>query len=664
MRPTAIPGMYLQLEGEGQTATWASSSDVKRRHFLIEGTTLKLFGRRGKTYKGQVNLLAVTDFKPSADATAPAGAIELHVRAARTKLQTCILVPDHSADDLFLGLGNAVPSHATDAGLWRKHMGSRPMAASSESVPREYRMGKTLGTGTFGKVKLGQRSDDGALFAFKCLNRHRIVLAAQSGRLAKEIRLLRLLNHPNVIRLHEVLHTPTEILMVMEYVEGGDLLEVLNTHPRFHESEVRHIFCQICSGVSFCHSLGVAHRDLKPENVLLGKRAPGSSASYVVKVADFGLSTLMRPDEMLQTACGSPHYVAPEILNFDGGGRYDGKCTDVWSLGIILHVMLCYRLPFEAESTQLLYKKIRQGLPSLPGHLSAAAASLLRGMLEVDACHRLTLAQVGEVPSRRTMPICPFRPTPPHTDPYPRAFPPPSPAPSPPPPLTPPTPSPPFPRAQVGQHEWPHLQAIAPSVHSHDLYSQTVDAVVGITSLTHDGSQLNLLSASNLFALGADGRAAKAAATLRRAYTFDALPEGRLSDEETWEVTGSSPATSRLERGLSRANGGTARKAPRSSPLASPLGCIATRYAADVLGGRAAAAAATAAAAAAATAPAAAAATTVVVTMRDREEHADPAAAAAAAAVVAAEEGGAHDGAMPPTAPPVLRYAQLAGAAA
>ena len=454
MRPTAIPGMYLQLEGEGQTATWASSSDVKRRHFLIEGTTLKLFGRRGKTYKGQVNLLAVTDFKPSADATAPAGAIELHVRAARTKLQTCILVPDHSADDLFLGLGNAVPSHATDAGLWRKHMGSRPMAASSESVPREYRMGKTLGTGTFGKVKLGQRSDDGALFAFKCLNRHRIVLAAQSGRLAKEIRLLRLLNHPNVIRLHEVLHTPTEILMVMEYVEGGDLLEVLNTHPRFHESEVRHIFCQICSGVSFCHSLGVAHRDLKPENVLLGKRAPGSSASYVVKVADFGLSTLMRPDEMLQTACGSPHYVAPEILNFDGGGRYDGKCTDVWSLGIILHVMLCYRLPFEAESTQLLYKKIRQGLPSLPGHLSVAAASLLRGMLEVDASQRLTLAQVGAVPSSRTMPPCPLRPHPsPHRPLSPTLSPlhplphphPPRPRPPPPPPTPPPTRPPPRP---------------------------------------------------------------------------------------------------------------------------------------------------------------------------------------------------------------------------
>ena len=113
------------------------------------------------------------------------------------------------------------------------------------------------------QVKLAQRAD-GELFAIKCLNRNRLVLACQSGRLAREIRLLKMLSHPNVIRLHEVLHTPSEILMVMEYVNGGDLLEILNSRPRFTESEVRHIFCMICSGVSFCHSLGVAHRDLKP----------------------------------------------------------------------------------------------------------------------------------------------------------------------------------------------------------------------------------------------------------------------------------------------------------------------------------------------------------------------------------------------------------------
>ena len=95
---------------------------------------------------------------------------------------------------------------------------------------------------------------------------------------------------------------------------------------------------------------------------------------------------------MLSTACGSPHYVAPEILNFEGPSQYNGYESDVWSLGVILHVMLCYRLPFEAESTQLLYKKIRQGVPSLPSHILPAASSLLHGMLEVVPEKRLALA--------------------------------------------------------------------------------------------------------------------------------------------------------------------------------------------------------------------------------------------------------------------------------
>jgi hypothetical protein len=297
-----LPGLFVQMEADASMPF--TTADVKRRHFLIEGQMLKLFGRRGKTYKGHLNLLAVTALKPTTDETAPPGAFELSVRASRTRSQTCILVPDHSADDLFMGLGNAVPSHATSDILWRRHMGSRPAATSER--PREYRMGRTLGAGTFGKVKLAQRSD-GKLFALKCLNRNRIVLAWQTGRLAKEIRLLKMLNHPNVIRLKEVLHTPTDILMVMEFVEGGDLLEVLNTRPRFTEEDVRHIFCQICSGVAFCHSLGVAHRDLKPENILIGRRT--LQETYPIKVADFGLSTMMRTDAQLSTACGSPHYV-------------------------------------------------------------------------------------------------------------------------------------------------------------------------------------------------------------------------------------------------------------------------------------------------------------------------------------------------------------------
>jgi len=388
VHPTLIPGLFVQKDGDGRT-DWAAS-DIKRRHFQVDGQVLKLFGRRGKTYKGHVNLLSVMALTPSTDGTAPRGALELHIRS-RSRMQTCVLAPDHSAADLFLGLENAVPLHATSELLWKQYMSSRSALAGEEC--REYRLGRTLGTGSFGKVKLAQRGD-GKLFALKCLNRSRIVLASQSARLANEIRLLKMLNHPNVIRLHDVIHTPAEIWMVMEYVDGGDLLEALNACKRFEEGEVRHIFCQICAGVSFCHSLGVAHRDLKPENILMGRRSP--EGYYSVKVADFGLSTLMRTDQLLSTACGSPHYVAPEIINFHGGARYDGRSADVWSLGVILHAMLCYRLPFEADSTHALYKKIRQGLPALPKHLPPRAASLIRSMLEVAPERRIKLAQVIE----------------------------------------------------------------------------------------------------------------------------------------------------------------------------------------------------------------------------------------------------------------------------
>mmetsp|Transcript_13699 Transcript_13699/g.41701 ORF Transcript_13699/g.41701 Transcript_13699/m.41701 type:complete len:307 (-) Transcript_13699:1240-2160(-) len=207
--------------------------------------------RRGKTFKSQINLTAVSVLRPASAVEAPAGTFELQVRTLRSTL-TYFLWPERNAAELFLALGNAVPSHATSDNLWATHMRSRPVAG-----PAEFRVGKTLGSGTFGKVKLAQRLSDGQMVAMKCLNRSRIVLAAQGERLAKEIRLLKLLNHPNVIRLHEVLHTPSEILMVMEYVPGGDLLEVLNTQPRFAEGQfMRNSFLLFADGSRYATSLG------------------------------------------------------------------------------------------------------------------------------------------------------------------------------------------------------------------------------------------------------------------------------------------------------------------------------------------------------------------------------------------------------------------------
>ena len=221
----AIPGLYLAKGPEAKE--WASCpSDVKRRHFVLDGQKLKLFGKRGKTYKGVINLLDVEALRPTTDATAPLGSLELQLRGSRSQATlVCIMAPDHSIDDLFMALGNAVPSHATSDDLWRLRMGSRP--APNAGSTHEYRIGKTLGSGTFGKVKLAQRVPDGKLFAIKCLNRSRIVMATQSGRLAKEIRLLKLLNHPNVIRLHEVLHTQAEIMMVMECAAAAAAVAVV-----------------------------------------------------------------------------------------------------------------------------------------------------------------------------------------------------------------------------------------------------------------------------------------------------------------------------------------------------------------------------------------------------------------------------------------------------
>ena len=372
----AIPGQWCALD-EGQQA---QAKDWKTRHFVVDGFKLKLFGKRGKTFKGQVNLLAVTALRPTTDSsgTAPTGTVELHVRSTRSKLQVFLLAPESERSaDLFLALGNAVPSHATSDDLWRAHMGSRPAAGAGPA--HEYRLGRTLGTGTFGKVKLAQRVSDGQKFAIKCLNRARIVLAAQGGRLAREIRLLKLLNHPNVIRLHEVLHTPSEILMVMEYVEGGDLLDVLNSQPRFKEQEVRHIFTQICCGVAFCHSLGVAHRDLKPENILIERCEPGS---HMIRVADFGLSCIMQAGQMLTTACGSPHYVAPEVLNFDGSARYDGRESDVWSLGVILHVR---RPPAERATSHPLQRAPRWAESGAGVAGDALLQAAVRGGLDAPA---------------------------------------------------------------------------------------------------------------------------------------------------------------------------------------------------------------------------------------------------------------------------------------
>uniref|UniRef100_A0A8D0A5B7 5'-AMP-activated protein kinase catalytic subunit alpha-1 n=1 Tax=Sander lucioperca TaxID=283035 RepID=A0A8D0A5B7_SANLU len=171
-----------------------------------------------------------------------------------------------------------------------------------------YILGDTLGVGTFGKVKVGQHELTKHQVAVKILNRQKIRSLDVVGKIRREIQNLKLFRHPHIIKLYQVISTPTDIFMVMEYVSGGELFDYICKNGKLDEKESRRLFQQIISAVDYCHRHMVVHRDLKPENVLL-------DAHMNAKIADFGLSNMMSDGEFLRTSCGSPNYAAPEVIS-------------------------------------------------------------------------------------------------------------------------------------------------------------------------------------------------------------------------------------------------------------------------------------------------------------------------------------------------------------
>ncbi|KAA8540991.1 hypothetical protein F0562_024871 [Nyssa sinensis] len=202
----------------------------------------------------------------------------------------------------------------------------------------------------------------------------------------REIKICRLFVHPHIIRLYEVIEAPTDIYVVMEYVKCGELFDYIVEKGRLQEDEARSFFQQIISGVEYCHRSMVVHRDLKPENLLL-------DAKGNVKIADFGLSNIMRDGHFLKTSCGSPNYAAPEVVS---GKLYAGPEIDVWSCGVILYALLCGTLPFDDENIPNLFKKIKGGIYTLPSHLSAGARDLIPRMLLVDPMKRITIPEIRQ----------------------------------------------------------------------------------------------------------------------------------------------------------------------------------------------------------------------------------------------------------------------------
>lgn len=249
----------------------------------------------------------------------------------------------------------------------------------------QYSFVKTIGEGSFGKVKLARHKVTGQEVAMKQINRRKLISRDMAGRVEREISYLQLLRHPHIIKLYSVINTKTDIFMVLEYVPM-ELFDYIVKHGRLGENKARKLFQQIICAVEYCHRHKIVHRDLKPENLLLDK-------NMNVKIADFGLSNIMTDGNFLKTSCGSPNYAAPEVI---GGKLYAGPEVDVWSCGVILYVFLVGRLPFDDEFIPALFKKIQAGNFHVPSQTPAGAVNLIKKCLQVHPVHRITIPEIRQ----------------------------------------------------------------------------------------------------------------------------------------------------------------------------------------------------------------------------------------------------------------------------
>lgn len=255
---------------------------------------------------------------------------------------------------------------------------------------KRYELGRMLGQGSFAKVYYGRNVGTGQSVAIKVIDKGKVVKAGLINQTKREISIMNLVRHQNVVHLVEVMATKTKIYFVMEYAKGGELFKMV-AKGRLKESTARKYFQQLICAVSFCHSRGVYHRDLKPENLLLDENGD-------LKVSDFGLGALSeskRQDGLLHTTCGTPAYVAPEVISRKG---YDGAKADIWSCGVILFVLLAGYLPFHERNLMEMYRKIAKGDYKCPHWFPPEARRLLSRILDTNPNTRISIAKIMENP--------------------------------------------------------------------------------------------------------------------------------------------------------------------------------------------------------------------------------------------------------------------------
>jgi BR serine/threonine kinase len=250
-----------------------------------------------------------------------------------------------------------------------------------------YRLQKIIGSGTTGTVRLATHSQTGAAVALKIISKSSFEQKPDlQVRVRREIALMQIVNHPNILRLLDVYESPNHLHMVLEYAEHGELFDFLVARRSLSERVALDFFRQITLGLEYLHSHGICHRDLKPENILLDR-------TNRVKIADFGFARWVRRD-VTDPPCGSPHYAAPEVFS---EMPYDGRRADIWSLGVILFALLAGYLPFDAPSMLHLIEKVKVGCFEMPP-FDDDLSDLIRSMLSVDPLMRPSITEIKSSP--------------------------------------------------------------------------------------------------------------------------------------------------------------------------------------------------------------------------------------------------------------------------
>ncbi|KAG8561391.1 hypothetical protein GDO81_015332 [Engystomops pustulosus] len=283
----------------------------------------------------------------------------------------------------------------TSHGDGRQDVPSRPgrsgarnrnsIASCADEQPHigNYRLLKTIGKGNFAKVKLARHILTGREVAIKIIDKTQLNPTSLQ-KLFREVRIMKILNHPNIVKLFEVIETEKTLYLIMEYASGGEVFDYLVAHGRMKEKEARAKFRQIVSAVQYCHQKHIVHRDLKAENLLL-------DADMNIKIADFGFSNEFTVGNKLDTFCGSPPYAAPELFQ---GKKYDGPEVDVWSLGVILYTLVSGSLPFDGQNLKELRERVLRGKYRIPFYMSTDCENLLKRFLVLNPTKRGTLEQI------------------------------------------------------------------------------------------------------------------------------------------------------------------------------------------------------------------------------------------------------------------------------